>query len=78
MRELRHREAPQVAQHHQDVLVDGVDVEQIVLHLADDAAELGQVAAEDAVLVHAAELVHDAARLLQDVQKQQLCRFGLS
>ena len=71
VRELRHGEAPQVAQHHQDVLVDGVDVEQVVLHLADDAAELGQVAAEDAVLVHAAELVHDAARLLQDVQEQQ-------
>ncbi len=71
VRELGHREAAQVAQHHQDVLVDRVDVEQIVLHLADDAAELGQVAAEDAVLVHAAELVHDAALLLQDVEEQQ-------
>ena len=63
---LRHGEAAQVAHHHQDVLVDRVDVEQVVLHLADDAAEHRQVAAEDAVLVHAAQLVHDAARLLQD------------
>ena len=31
-------------------------------------AELRQVAAEHVVLVHAAELVHDAARLLQDLQ----------
>jgi hypothetical protein len=31
------REAAHVAHHHQDVLVDRVDVEQIVLHLADDA-----------------------------------------
>ena len=42
VRELGHGEAAHVAQHHQDVLVDGVDVEQIVLHLADDAAELGR------------------------------------
>ena len=72
MRQLGHREAAQVAHHHQDVLVDGVDVEQVVLHLADDAAELRQVAPEDAVLVHAPELVHDPARLLQDLQEEQL------
>ena len=42
-------EAAQVAQHHQDVLVDRVDVEQVVLHLADDAPEHPQVAAEHAV-----------------------------
>ena len=71
VRELGHGEAPQVAHHHQDVLVHRVDVEQVVLHLPDDAAELRQVAPEDAVLVHAAELVHDAARLLQDVQEEQ-------
>jgi hypothetical protein len=72
MRELRHGEAAQVAQHHQDVLVDRVDVIEVVLHLADDAPELRQVAAQHVVLVHAAELVHDAARLLQDAQEQQL------
>jgi hypothetical protein len=42
-----------------------------VLHLPDDAAEFRQVAPENAVLVHAAELVHDAPRLLQDLQEQQ-------
>src|SRR5882672_961678 len=44
VRELGHREAAQVPHHHEDVLVHGVDVEQIVLHLADDAAELRKVA----------------------------------
>ena len=63
MRVLRLGEAAQIADHHQDVLVDGVDVEQVVLHLADDAAEHRQIAAQDAVLVHPPQLVRDAARL---------------
>ena len=44
VRELGLGEAPQVADHHQDVLVDRVDVVEVVLHLADDAPEGGQVA----------------------------------
>ncbi len=71
VREVRHREAPQVSQHHEDVLVHRVDVVEVVLHLPDDAPEFGQVGAQHVVLVHASELVHDAARLLQDVQEQQ-------
>ena len=51
--EPRDAEAPQVADHHEDVLVHGVDVEEVVLHLAHDAAEGGQVAAEHAVAAHA-------------------------
>ena len=43
VRVLRLAEAAQVADHHQDVLVDRVDVEEVVLHLADDAAERRQV-----------------------------------
>ena len=69
VRVLRLHEAAQVADHHQDVLVDGVHVEQVVLHLADDATEDRQVAAEDAVLVHASQLVRDAARLAQDLDE---------
>ena len=69
MRVLRLDEAAQIADHHQDVLVDRVDVEQVVLHLADDAAEHRQVAAENAVLVHASQLMRDAARLAQDVDE---------
>ena len=74
VRVLRLGEAPQVADHHQDVLVDGVDVEEVVLHLADDAAERRQVAAEHAVLVHAPQLVRDAARLAQDLHEARAVR----
>src|SRR5258706_8730141 len=51
--ELGHREAAQITQYIQDVLVDGIDVIQIVLHLAHDATERRNIAAEHAVLVHA-------------------------
>jgi hypothetical protein len=37
VRVLGDEEAPHIAQHHQDVLVHRVDVEQVVLHLPDDA-----------------------------------------
>ena len=36
---------PHIAHHHEDVLVHGVDVEEVVLHLPDDGAEHPQVAA---------------------------------
>src|SRR5258706_3783235 len=65
VRELEHREAADIAQDREDVLVHGVHVEKIVLHLADDAPEGGQIPSQDAVLVHATKFVHDAARLLQ-------------
>jgi len=67
--ELAHREAAQVAQHLQDMLVDGVDVEQVVLHLADDAPEIRQVAAQDVELVHPPEFVDDAAIALQQFKE---------
>ena len=51
-------------------LVHRVGMEQVVLHLADDAAEHRQVARQDVQHGHAAQLVHDAARLLQDLQEQ--------
>src|SRR6266511_3470466 len=66
---LRLGKAAQIADDHQDVLVDRVDVVEIVLHLTDDAAEHGQVPAEDAVLVHAPELVRDTPRLAQYVEE---------
>src|ERR671912_606548 len=36
---LGERKATQIAQYLQDVLIDGVDMKQVVLHLSDDAAE---------------------------------------
>ena len=58
--ELGYREAPQVAHDVEDVLVHGIDVIQVVLHLANDASERGNVATKDAVLIHAFELADDA------------------
>src|SRR5205809_4876691 len=65
VRKLKHREAAHVAHDGEDVLVHGVHVEQIVLHLADDATEGRQIPSQDAVLIHSPKFVHDAARLLQ-------------
>ena len=63
-------EHPEVADHEQAVLVDGVDVEQVVLHLSRHLVEDGQVGAENSVAVHSAQLVIDAPRLAQDLQEQ--------
>ena len=49
-------EAPQVPQEQHGVRIHGVDVEKIVLHLSDDAAEFGQIASEHAIAPHAREL----------------------
>ena len=61
VRVLRLGEAAQVADHHQDVLVDGVHVKEIVLHLTHDAPEHRQVLAEDAEQVHPPQFVQQAA-----------------
>ena len=63
VRVLRLGEPAQVADHHQDVLVHRVDVEEVVLHLADDPAERRDDLAQDAVEIHPPQLVRDAARL---------------
>jgi hypothetical protein len=39
---LRFREAAQVTNHHQRYCSSTVDMEQVVLHLPDDAAEPGR------------------------------------
>ena len=52
------------------MLVDGVDVEQVVLHQPDHRAERRQVGGEHAVAVHASQFVGDALRLTQDLHEQ--------
>ena len=69
VRVLRLGEPAQVADHHQDVLVDRVHVEQVVLHLPDDAAERRQVVPEDVVEVHAPQLVDDAAGRAEELDE---------
>ena len=70
MVELAHGQAAQIAHHEQRVRIDRVGVEQVVLHAADHAAEGRDVAAEHAVVVHAPQLVGDAARGAQDLEEQ--------
>ena len=64
-----HEKAPHITQHHDDVLVHRVDVEQVVLHLPHDAAEHPQVAPQHRGLVHQPHGVGDAGGLLQDAQE---------
>ncbi len=70
VRVLGDEEAADVAQHHQDVLVDRVDVEQVVLHAPDDAPEDPQVAPEHRGLVHQPQRMGLAAvAVLQDLHE---------
>ncbi len=50
--------------------IHGVGVEQVILHAADHAPEGRDVTAQHAVVVHAAQLVGDAARRAQDFEEQ--------
>ena len=50
------KKAPEVPQEQHCVSVYGVDVEKVMLHLANDAAEFGQVATENPVTPHARQL----------------------
>ena len=67
VRMLGHEKTTHVAQHHQDVLVHRVDMEQVVLHLPDDLAEHPQVAAQHGGLVHQPHGMRDAFRLHQNL-----------
>ena len=66
---LGHHEAAQVAHHHQRVLVDRIDVEEVVLHPAHDVSEGGEIASQHRPLVHQPQRVGDAGRGLQDGQE---------
>ncbi len=50
--------------------VHGIDVEQVVLHLPDNKAELWEVAPEDAVTVHAPQVAVDTDLALEQLDKQ--------
>ena len=58
-----HKKAPHIAQHHQDVLVHRVHMEQVVLHLAHDAPKHPQVPPQHRGVVHQAQRMHHALAL---------------
>ena len=59
-----------VLDHQQGVRIHGVDVEQVVLHHADDAAELRQVFAENTVALHASQLREKGVGAAQQLHEQ--------
>ena len=60
-------EAAHIAQHHQNVLVHGIDVEQVMLHLPHDAAKHPQVTPQHRGLVHQPHRMRCALRLHQNL-----------
>ncbi|MNZ65317.1 hypothetical protein D3C78_835060 [compost metagenome] len=60
----------QVLDQVQGVGVDRIDVEQVVLHLPDDEAELRQVASKNAVTVHPPEVSVNADLALEQFDEQ--------
>src|SRR4029453_1070835 len=69
VRELGNREAPEVADDSEDMLIDGVHVVKVVLHLPDDPAKRRNIAPQYAVLVHATKRTLDMGGAAQDLQK---------
>ena len=57
---LHDEKTPHISEHHQDVLIHGVDVKEVVLHLAHDASKDPQVAPQHRRLVHQTHGVGDA------------------
>ena len=62
-------ETPHIAHHHEDVLVHGVDMEQVVLHLPHDMAEHPEIPPQHRGFVHQPQGVRDALGLLQHAQE---------
>ena len=69
MAKLGFREAAQVTENAQDMLIDGIDVKQIVLHLTHDGAEFRQVITKNFKLVHAPHFVQNTTRGLEQANE---------
>ena len=58
-----------IPQHHQNVLINGVNMEQIMLHLTNDVPEHPEIATEHRGLVHQPKGMRDAFAFLQNFEK---------
>jgi len=56
------RKAPQITDDEQRVFVDGVSVEQVILHAADDAPERRDIEPQHAIEIHAPQFVRHSCR----------------
>ncbi len=68
---FRQKKPAHIAQHHQDVLVHGVDMEQVVLHLTDDSTKGPQGTSQHRGLIHQPHGMRDPFRLLKNAQELQ-------
>lgn len=71
---LRIGEALQLLQHADGVFIDGISVEQVELHLADDLAPLRHIGPQHAMTVHRHQRARDRAGVAQNGHKQ-IARF---
>ena len=65
-----------VPQHHQDVLINRVDVEKVVLHLPDDACPGRHQFAQNAQLTHGLQCVINAMPAAQKFKAQRAAFSG--
>ena len=61
MHMLLQGKSTQITRHHQNMLIDCVNVKQIMLHLADDFTKSRQIAPQNPHLVHQSQRMRDAA-----------------
>ena len=69
VRKLHHREPPQVPYNRENVLIDGVDMKQVVLHLTDYPSECRYVASKNTVLIHSSEFMYQTPGLPEDLEE---------
>ena len=69
VRMVGNEKAAHISQNHQDVLINGVDVKQVMLHLTDDVSKYPQITTQDGGLIHQSKCMCDALSLLHDFEK---------
>ena len=75
---FRKHQTADIAHHFEGVYIDRINMEKVVLHLADNFTELGQVAAEYAVAVHTLQLRREQIGCFEDAHKQSAVFFAVA
>ena len=63
---IGYKETSHISQDHQDVLVNGVNVKQVVLHLTHNVSKYPQIASQNRRLIHQAKGMCDALTFLEN------------
>ena len=78
MGKVGHRQAAHITQHEQCVLIHRIGVEQVILHAPDNLVKCRDIGGQNAVAVHAAQLMGDPPGLFDNVDKQFSGGFRLA